>query len=68
SETVSAAAVIPSAIPETISATAAIPTVTAPPVKVATSIKAAVPSTRKKEEWLSGIQRRNHLQKLLLKL
>nr|GEU51297.1 putative ribonuclease H-like domain-containing protein [Tanacetum cinerariifolium] len=67
SEIVSAAAVIPSIVPEIISAAAAIPTVTAPSVKVAAPVKAAVPSTRQKKEWLSGIQRRNHLQKLLLK-
>nr|GEU81686.1 hypothetical protein [Tanacetum cinerariifolium] len=59
---------------ETISVAAAVPTVTAPPVKVAAPVKvvapvkAAVPSTRQKGEWLSGIQRRNHLQKLLMKL
>nr|GEW17400.1 hypothetical protein [Tanacetum cinerariifolium] len=46
-ETVSAAAVIPFAIPETISA-AAIPTVTAPSIKVAAPVKAAVSSTRRK--------------------
>nr|GEY73116.1 hypothetical protein [Tanacetum cinerariifolium] len=47
SETVSAAAVIPSAVLETISA-AAIPTVTAPSIKVAAPVKTAVPSTRRK--------------------
>nr|GFC62236.1 hypothetical protein [Tanacetum cinerariifolium] len=39
SETVSAAAVIPSAVSETISA-AVVPTVTSPPVKVAALVKA----------------------------
>nr|GEU77506.1 hypothetical protein [Tanacetum cinerariifolium] len=66
SETVSAAAIIPSVVPETISV-AAIPTVTALPVKVAAPVKVVVLSTDEKEEWLSGIYRRNHLQKLLLK-
>nr|GEV92708.1 putative ribonuclease H-like domain-containing protein [Tanacetum cinerariifolium] len=47
SETVSAIAVIPSAILETISA-AAIPTVTDPPIKVVAPAKAALPSTRRK--------------------
>nr|GFB18307.1 hypothetical protein [Tanacetum cinerariifolium] len=47
SETVSAAAVIPSAVPETIS-TAAIPTVTALSIKVAGPVKAAISSTRRK--------------------
>nr|GEU58333.1 hypothetical protein [Tanacetum cinerariifolium] len=47
-EIVSAAAVIPSVVPETISA-AAIPTVTTPSIKVAAPVKAAVPSTRRKK-------------------
>nr|GEZ05907.1 hypothetical protein [Tanacetum cinerariifolium] len=47
SETVSAAAVIPSAVPETISV-AVIPTVTALSIKVAAPVKAVVPSTRQK--------------------
>nr|GEV41640.1 hypothetical protein [Tanacetum cinerariifolium] len=47
SETVSAAAVIPSVVHETISV-AVIPTVTAPSVKVAAPVKADVPSTRQK--------------------
>nr|GFD08873.1 hypothetical protein [Tanacetum cinerariifolium] len=47
SETVSAATVIPFAVPETISV-AAIPTVTAPSIKVATLVKAVVPFTRPK--------------------
>nr|GEU89357.1 hypothetical protein [Tanacetum cinerariifolium] len=47
SETVSAAAVIPSAVLETIS-DAAIPTVTDPLIKVAAPSKAALPSTRRK--------------------
>nr|GEX58591.1 hypothetical protein [Tanacetum cinerariifolium] len=46
-ETVSAAAVIPSAVPETISA-AAIPSITAPPIQVAAPVKADVASTRRK--------------------
>nr|GFA24257.1 hypothetical protein [Tanacetum cinerariifolium] len=66
SEIVSAAAVIPSAVHETISA-AAIPTVTAPSIKVVAPVKAVVPSTRRKRGVVSGIKRRNHLQKLLLK-
>nr|GEX86533.1 hypothetical protein [Tanacetum cinerariifolium] len=49
SETVSAAAVIPSVVPETINA-AAIPTVTAPPIKVVAPVKAVVASTRRKRE------------------
>nr|GEW13123.1 hypothetical protein [Tanacetum cinerariifolium] len=48
SEIVSAAAVIPSSVPETISVVAAIPTVTAPPVKVAAPVKVSVRSTRRK--------------------
>nr|GEW22211.1 hypothetical protein [Tanacetum cinerariifolium] len=63
---VSAAAVIPSVVPKTISV-AAIPTVTALSIKLVASVKADVPSTIQKKEWLSGIQKRNHLQKLLLK-
>nr|GEY45828.1 hypothetical protein [Tanacetum cinerariifolium] len=47
SKTVSAAAVIPSAVLETISV-AAIPTVTAPSIKVDALIKAIVPSTKRK--------------------
>nr|GEU97318.1 retrovirus-related Pol polyprotein from transposon TNT 1-94 [Tanacetum cinerariifolium] len=47
SEIVSAAAVIPSVVHETISA-AAILTITAPSIKVAAPVKAAVPSTRRK--------------------
>nr|GEY55801.1 hypothetical protein [Tanacetum cinerariifolium]GEY72610.1 hypothetical protein [Tanacetum cinerariifolium] len=57
SEIVSAAAVVPAAVSEIVSTAAVVHTVTAAPVKV------AVPSTR-----LSGIQRRNHLQRLLPKL
>nr|GEW93810.1 ribonuclease H-like domain-containing protein [Tanacetum cinerariifolium] len=49
SETVSVAAVIPSAVPETIS-DVAIPTVTALSIKVAAPVKTAVPSTIRKRE------------------
>nr|GEW25065.1 ribonuclease H-like domain-containing protein [Tanacetum cinerariifolium] len=47
SETVSDVVVIPSVVPETISADV-IPIVTTPSIKVAASVKAAVPSTRQK--------------------
>nr|GFA14948.1 hypothetical protein [Tanacetum cinerariifolium] len=46
SETVSVAAIIPSAVPKIISA--AIPTVTAPSIKVVAPVKAAIPSTKQK--------------------
>nr|GEX59857.1 hypothetical protein [Tanacetum cinerariifolium] len=62
SETVNVAAVVHAAVTEIVSTTAVVPIVTAALVKV------AVPSTSEKEEWLSGIQRRNHWQRLLLKL
>nr|GEX27134.1 hypothetical protein [Tanacetum cinerariifolium] len=61
SETVNVAAVVPAAVTETVSTTAVVPIVTAALVKV------AVPSTSEKEEWLSGIQRRNHWQRIILK-
>nr|GFA53535.1 hypothetical protein [Tanacetum cinerariifolium] len=51
SETVNAAAVIPSAVPETISAAAAVPTIIAPPVKVAAPVKAATRQKRGVVIW-----------------
>nr|GEZ94679.1 hypothetical protein [Tanacetum cinerariifolium] len=48
SEAVSAAAVLPFAVPEIVSAVAAIPTVTAPPVNAAALVKADLPSTKQK--------------------
>nr|GEV24692.1 hypothetical protein [Tanacetum cinerariifolium] len=63
SETVSAVAVVqadvPAALTETVKA--------ADVVTIAAPVKVDVPSTRQRRELLLGIQRRNHLQRLLLK-
>nr|GEX22558.1 retrovirus-related Pol polyprotein from transposon TNT 1-94 [Tanacetum cinerariifolium] len=61
SETVSAAVIVPAAITETVSTAAVFPTVTT------ASVKVVVPSTRRKRGVVIWIQRRNHLQRLLLK-
>nr|GEX09392.1 hypothetical protein [Tanacetum cinerariifolium] len=67
SKTVSACAIIPSAVPETISAAAAIPTVIAPPVKVVAPVKAVVPSTRRKRGVIILlVERRYPLMKFTL--
>nr|GEV02936.1 hypothetical protein [Tanacetum cinerariifolium] len=67
SETVSDAAVIPSAVLETISV-AAIPTVTAAPVKVDAPVKAAVPFTRRKRGVVIWDLKEESSAKILLKI